>query len=364
MPTFKANSQVTASKATTKKATTKKTAPTKAEANKTPKVTQFKDANPEEVNVGDVLVEGDMEMTVLNNNFKTEPPKEEKPKTTKKAPAKKTTTTDKEEKPKKTTRKTSTKKATETKEEKPKTTTRKTTTKKTPAKKKEEKEETEAVVMQVGNPLNYFYYKILFTSASPDADILAMCVKDGAGNIFYAENVQCDVTKMDSDVFASVFKNLISVKDRSATTKTEGNKWCVIGNEDHIAMQFMLWLTDKNFSDIHKRVQFVGDRCALEHIRLLKMLSPKGSETIEIPDAVSPISYELNQEISRILTFPKNPEVSDKDWDRLFVPDIETYYINRSELVERLGIEVEHDEIYAINEVNNIEALFKWIWNL
>ena len=204
-----------------------------------------------------------------------------------------------------------------------------------------------------GDKTCYMYFDLALTERSRKATIISLALTTYDGKTFYGEFTDFVKTPNTNEDAVSSMIHPNSINSDNATT--------IFGNREEVGSKLKEWLA--KHVDPNKFLQFVTDDAPYKFVMLMDLIENF------IGDNVSKTCIDLNQDIATSITRINNdPNISDEEFNKNFVPAIEAYHIDRlgyvTATIEDLS---RYDDTFkktTLFKVILTKAIHQFLWNL
>ena len=181
------------------------------------------------------------------------------------------------------------------------------------------------------------FFDTEFTGLYKDNTLISIGLISEDGKEFYAEINDLDVNHISDWVKENVLNNTISYGDKSIEdlVSNKNNYFSVSSNSEELKNKLSKWFSQ------FKDVQLVSDVCHYDMVLLINIFGT----AFDLPDNVSPVCYDINQDIARFLN------ISNKD----------AFDLSREDFLSDYGIEIIGDKHNSLYDAKTIKEIYNFI---
>ena len=138
------------------------------------------------------------------------------------------------------------------------------------------------------------FYDFEMTGLHKNTTPISLGIVSEDGKKFYAEFTDYDESQCNDWIKENVVKNLKLAGMGVGVSDTDENPPLrnVMGDKRYIRQEANEWLRQFN------KIQFVSDVCHYDFVLLIDILT-NGATALDLPENISPVCIDLNQEIAR-----------------------------------------------------------------
>lgn len=196
------------------------------------------------------------------------------------------------------------------------------------------------------------FFDTEFTGLRKDTTLISIGIVSEDGRKFYAVLNDFDVTQctqwINENVIKGVVEDALSIPIGIIEDIGEDGKymdfWFVKGNKSLVSIHLNRWL---NWIGGYDSIQFVSDVCHYDFVLLIDLIT-NGGTALDIPDNISAVCHDINQDIAQ----------------HFGVSDAEAFDMSREQIMNDLcGSEaiVTGDKHNSLYDAEVIRAIYKEI---
>ena len=204
-----------------------------------------------------------------------------------------------------------------------------------------------------GDRTCFIYFDTEFTGLRKDTSLISIGLVDCNGKKFYAEFEDYDRSQVDDWIDENVISNLSSPENHFDEYR---DYWTMTGRREEISERLRMWLSQ--YSD--RRVQFVSDVSHYDFVLLIDLILNNPEFTaIQLPDWISPVCHDINQDIALHLYMDENVR------KKADTTDACAFTLSREEILESLNLKlpkgIKHNSLF---DAEVIRRIHQCIWNI
>ena len=144
------------------------------------------------------------------------------------------------------------------------------------------------------------FFDTEFTGLHKDTTLISIGIVSEDGKKFYAEFTDYDESQCNDWIKENVIKNLKLAGMGVGVSDTDENPplRIVMGDKRYIRQEANEWLRQFN------KIQFVSDVCHYDFVLLIDLLT-NGGTAIDLPETISAVCHDINQDIANHFNVPE-----------------------------------------------------------
>ena len=199
----------------------------------------------------------------------------------------------------------------------------------------------------LGDRSNFIYFDTEFTGLRKDTTLISIGLVTADNKKFYAEFTDYDESQVDDWIRDNVISNLIHPDYHPKCT--EGDLWTITGTKSDVSHFLKLWL--ESIVKPNQILQFVSDVSHYDFVLLIDLIT-NGGTAFDMPEYISPVCHDINQDMTLHIFVPKNnEELSSKPLDYI------AFDLNREECVKSMRKDIPDSENRKHNSLFDAEIM-------
>lgn len=199
----------------------------------------------------------------------------------------------------------------------------------------------------LGDRSNFIYFDTEFTGLRKDTTLISIGLVTADNKKFYAEFTDYDESQVDDWIRDNVISNLTHPDYHPECT--ESDLWTITGTKSDVSHLLKLWL--ESIVKPNQILQFVSDVSHYDFVLLIDLIT-NGGTAFDMPEYISPVCHDINQDMTLHIFVPKNnEELSSKPLDYI------AFDLDRVECVKSMGRDIVDSENRKHNSLFDAELM-------
>lgn len=144
------------------------------------------------------------------------------------------------------------------------------------------------------------FFDTEFTGLRKDTTLISLGIVSEDGKRFYAEFTDYDESQCNNWIKENVLSNLLLGGMRTGIRESSNNPTSAMvkGDSQHVSRELNTWLSQFDI------IQFISDVCHYDFVLLIDLLT-NGGTAIDLPETISAVCHDINQDIANHFNVPE-----------------------------------------------------------